>query len=309
MRFLLPVIVFSVFFSGAAYAGDSADGAHDPTKLRLASSNVLVLDTRTGEPVYSKNASAVTPIASITKLMTAMVVIDANQPLDEQIEITEDDVDTLRHSHSRLPVGARLTRTELLHLALMSSDNRAAHALGRSYPGGVSATVGEMNARAALLGMSKTHFIEPTGLSDSNVSTAQDLAKMVKAASQYELIQRYTTNTEHNIELDTGRVVEFHNTNALTKSDNWDIRVSKTGYIREAGRCLVMMAKIASRDVAIVLLDSLGSHTRTADAMRVKYWMETGKALAIAKPKARSKRGHRARLNSKRVARNDTRRG
>lgn len=315
IRILLSAIVFSALFSGTAFADETTYIARDPARLRLASSNALVLDARTGQPVYSKNANDVTPIASITKLMTAMIVLDANQSLDEEIEITEDDVDTLRHSHSRVPVGARLSRSELLHLALMSSDNRAAHALGRSYPGGVAATVREMNARAALLGMKQTRFVEPTGLSDNNVSTALDLAKMVKAASQYELIQRYTTNTEHFVEMEpTGRVVAFHNTNSLTKSDNWDIRLSKTGYIREAGRCLVMMANIASRDVAIVLLDSFGSKTRTVDAMRVKYWLETGKALVLPKAKARSKRGHRSRVNAHksrvnthRIASNDSR--
>lgn len=315
MRLVLAPVVFSVFFSvffaGSSYAENGSDNSRDPSKLRLASSNVLVLDAHTGLPIYSKNADDVTPIASITKLMTAMLVIDANQPLDQEIEITQDDVDTMRNSHSRLPVGSRLPRGQLLHLALMSSDNRAAHAIGRDYPGGIASLVADMNTRAAALGMKKTRFKEPTGLSDENVSTAQDLAKMVKAAGQYELIQRYTTNTEFYVQLrPSGRMLAFRNTNALTKSDNWDIRVSKTGYIREAGRCLVMMANIASRDVAIVLLDSFGSHTRTTDAMRVKYWLETGKAMAIqtkAKAKVRSgKRIHKARNSAKRVARSDS---
>ena len=312
MRRLRALVVFAMFFWGSAYAEAGPDSARipDPAMLRLASSNVLVLDTRSGQPIYSKNADDITPIASITKLMTAMLVIDANQPLDQEIEITNEDVDTLRHSHSRLPVGSRLPRGQLLHLALMSSDNRAAHALGRTYPGGVEAIVPEMNARATMLGMKNTHFREPTGLSDENVSTAQDLAKMVKAASQYELIQRFTTNTEYYVQLrPSGRMLEFHNTNALTKSDNWDIRLSKTGYIQEAGRCLVMLANIASRDVAIVLLDSFGSHTRTADAMRVKYWIETGKTLAVKTTKARSPKHSRRTARSsaaKRVARSDS---
>lgn len=307
MRHILALVVLSAFFTCSVHAEDGVVNVRDPARLRLASGNVLVLDTRSGQPIYSKNADDVTPIASITKLMTAMVVIDANQPLNQDIEITQDDVDTLRHSHSRLPVGSSLPRGQLLHLALMSSDNRAAHALGRSYPGGLGALVTEMNTRAAVLGMKRTHFVEPTGLSDENVSTANDLAKMVNASSQYELIQRYTTNTQFYVQLrPSGRMLEFRNTNALTKSDNWDIRVSKTGYIQEAGRCLVMMANIASRDVAIVLLDSFGSHTRTTDAMRVKYWLETGKVLTIAQPKARSKRGHRARGSAKRVARSDS---
>ena len=313
MRRLRALVVFAVFFWGSASAQATSDSARlpDPAMLRLASSNVLVLDTRSGQPIYSKNADDVTPIASITKLMTAMLVIDANQPLDQEIQITEEDVDNLRHSHSRLPVGSRLPRGQLLHLALMSSDNRAAHALGRTYPGGIDAIVTEMNSRAAMLGMTNTHFREPTGLSDENVSTAHDLAKMVKAASQYELIQRFTTNTEYYVQLrPSGRMLEFHNTNALTKSDNWDIRVSKTGYIQEAGRCLVMLANIASRDFAIVLLDSFGSHTRTADAMRVKYWLETGKTLAVKPVSSRThsaKRSHRAaRSSTKRVARTDS---
>jgi D-alanyl-D-alanine endopeptidase (penicillin-binding protein 7) len=307
MQRLLALVVFSAFFAGNVLASEGSELARNPSMLRLASDNVLVLDTHSGQPIYSKNADDVTPIASITKLMTAMLVIDANQSLDQEIEITLDDVDTLRHSHSRVPVGARLPRGQLLHLALMSSDNRAAHALARAYPGGVSSIVTEMNSRAAMLGMNQTRFREPTGLSDENVSTAKDLAKMVKAASQYELIQRFTTDTQFSVAMrPSGRLVEFHNTNALTKSDNWDIRVSKTGYIQEAGRCLVMMAKIASRDVAIVLLDSMGSHTRTADAIRVKYWLETGKSMAVSK--ARSSKRHRKVRSSanRRIARSDS---
>ena len=306
MKRILALVVFSALSAGAAYGSESPSPARNPAALRLASDNVLVLDTHSGQPIYSKNADDITPIASITKLMTAMLVIDAHQPLDEEIEITADDVDTLRHSHSRLPVGASLPRDQLLHLALMSSDNRAAHALARAYPGGVASIVSEMNSRATTLGMNQTHFREPTGLSDENVSTAKDLAKMVKAASQYELIQRFTTDTQFFVTLrPSGRVEQFHNTNALTKNDNWDIRISKTGYIQEAGRCLVMMAKIASRDVAIVLLDSVGSHTRTADAIRVKYWLETGKSMAVAKTVRSVKHHRKARSSTRRIARSD----
>jgi len=240
----------------------------------VASRTVLVFDETSGKSIFSRNDEQSQPIASITKLMTAMVVLDAKLPMDEKLTITWDDVDHLRGSSSRVPVGAELTREELLRLALMSSENRAAAALGRNYPGGVSAFVRAMNAKAAALGMSQSHFEDSTGLNGGNRASAMDLVRMVQAAHEYERIREFTTTGSHVAEL--GRKhVEFRNTNALVRSPDWDIGLSKTGYIREAGRCLVMHARIAARPVVIVLLDGDGKYTRIGDAGRIKKWLET----------------------------------
>lgn len=245
--------------------------------LSLGSASALVFDTVTGNPVFQKNSSAVMPIASISKLMTAMVVLDAHLPMDETIVIGEQDVDTLKGSHSRLPVGAAMSRETAMLLALMSSDNRAAHALARHYPGGLNAFVAAMNEKTRSLGMTDSRFIEPTGLSSRNVSTAQDLARMVMAAANYPKIRELSTTTEAKIQIGS-RQLDFRNTNALTRSAGWDIGVSKTGYISEAGRCLVMHARVAERPVVIVLLDSVGKMTRVGDAVRIKKWMEHASA-------------------------------
>lgn len=239
----------------------------------LHSHAALLLDMQNGEAVYQKNASQVVSIASITKLMTAMVMLDANLPMQEELVITEDDVDTLKGSRSRLSVGARLTRQETLLLALMSSENRAAHALGRNYPGGIPAFVAAMNRKAQELGMTNSRFLDPTGLNPSNVSTARDLAKMVAAAYKYPAIHAATTTSDTRIDV-LGRVLEYRNTNPLVRSDAWDIGVSKTGFIREAGHGLVMQAKVKNRPMLFVLLDSEGSMTRVGDANRLKKWAE-----------------------------------
>jgi len=244
-----------------------------PQKLVLHSASALVEDQRTGEFLVQKHPAAVVPIASITKLMTAMIVLDAQMNLKESLVIQPADVDTLRHSRSRLPVGARLTREEALLLALMASENRAAHMLGRTYPGGIDAFVMAMNAKAKSLGLTETRFKDPTGLSSGNVSSARNLADMVNAAYNYPLIREFTTRDDAVIR--TGRrALTFHNTNRLVKSPRWQIGLSKTGFIDEAGRCLVMQAQVANRPVLIVLLDSQGKFTRLGDANRIKQWME-----------------------------------
>jgi len=244
-----------------------------PQKLVLRSASVLVEDQQTGECLVQKHAEAVLPIASITKLMTAMVVLDARMNLQESLTIVPEDVDTLRHSRSRLPVGSRLTRGDALLLTLMASENRAAHALGRTYPGGLAAFVTAMNAKAQLLGLAETRFDDPTGISSGNVSSARDLARMVAAAYRYHLIREFTTRKEASIY--TGRRTrEFRNSNRLIRSPRWQIGLSKTGFIGEAGRCLVMQAHVANRPVLIVLLDSQGKLTRYGDANRIKKWME-----------------------------------
>lgn len=238
----------------------------------LRSSAALVLDEKEQKVLYARRADVQAPIASITKLMTAIVVTEARLPLDERIKITRDDVSRGKGTYSRLPVGTTLTRGELLHLALMASENRAAHALGRNYPGGEPAFVRSMNLKARELGMTSSRFVEPTGLSSDNVSTPEDLAKLVIAASHDPVIRRYSTDPAHAVPV--GRqLVEFHNTNSLVKNPAWDIALQKTGYIAEAGRCLVMKAVIEGRSVVIVLLNSFGKYTRVADAKRVREWM------------------------------------
>lgn len=246
----------------------------EPSRLALYSASALVLDQSSGQALVEKQPDVVTPIASISKLMTAMVVLDAKLDLQEVISIGDEDVDTLKGTRSRLPVGTTMTRETAMLLALMSSENRAAHALGRHYPGGMAAFVQAMNRKAQALGMYNSRFDEPTGLSSNNVSTAHDLARMVTAAARYPEIRQYSTTAEARVDLN-GRLRDFHNTNALVRSDNWEIGVSKTGYISEAGRCLVMQARVADKPVVIVLLDSNGKMTRVGDANRIKRWMES----------------------------------
>jgi D-alanyl-D-alanine endopeptidase (penicillin-binding protein 7) len=245
----------------------------DPLALR--SSVALVIDQDTREVLLSKNDHAVLPIASLTKLMTGMVVSEGKLPMDELITITQDDVDTEKGSTSRLRVGASLTRGELLHLALMSSENRAAHALGRTYPGGQAVFVGLMNAKAQALGMKDTRYVEPTGLSSRNQSSAQDLALLVHAASADPILRELSTSSGHQVVL--GRqTLQFNNTNRLVSNPQWDIGLQKTGYISEAGQCLVMQAKVAGRKLIMVFLDSAGKLSRLGDAERVKRWVEKG---------------------------------
>jgi D-alanyl-D-alanine endopeptidase (penicillin-binding protein 7) len=243
-------------------------------ELALKSSVALVIDQDTREVLFSKNDQAVLPIASLTKLMTGLIISEANLPMDEMITITQDDVDTEKGSSSRLRVGSQLTRAEALHLALMSSENRAANALGRTYPGGLQAFVGLMNAKARLLGMKDTRYVEPTGLSSRNQSSAQDLATLVNAAYQDPVLREYSTSPGYQVAVGN-RTLQYNNTNRLVKNPEWEIGLQKTGYISEAGQCLVMQAKVAGRKVIMVFLDSAGKLSRLADAERVRRWMET----------------------------------
>lgn len=241
--------------------------------LDLQSSVAYVIDQDTHEVLLSKNDQAVLPIASLTKLMTGLLISQARLPMDEMITITQDDVDTEKHSSSRLRVGTTLTRAEMMHLALMSSENRAAHALGRTYPGGLAQFVQLMNGKAQQLGMRDTRYVEPTGLSSSNQSSARDLARLVAVAHSDPLMREYSTS--HGYEVAVGRrTLQFNNTNRLVKSDNWDIGLQKTGYISEAGRCLVMQAQVSGRKLIMVFLDSAGRFSRLADAERVRHWVE-----------------------------------
>jgi D-alanyl-D-alanine endopeptidase (penicillin-binding protein 7) len=255
----------------------------DPDRLALYSASALVIDQVTGQPLLDKNSHEVVPIASISKLMTAMVVLDAKLDLNEVIAVGDQDVDNLKGTRSRLPVGTTMTRETAMLLALMSSENRAAHTLGRHYPGGMPAFVAAMNRKAQSLGMHSSRFEEPTGLSSNNVSSARDLAKMVTAAARYPEIRQFSTTAEARLEVN-GHIRDFGNTNALVRSDNWEIGLSKTGYISEAGRCLVMQARVADKPVVIVLLDSAGKMTRVGDANRIKRWMESAGLTAERKP-------------------------
>lgn len=276
---VLKPLVFGVLLMLAAALARS-DGAHrvvaaQPGALNLKSSVAFVVEQDSEQVLYAKNVEAVVPIASITKLMTAQVVLDSGLPLDERIAVSEADVDDIKHTRSRLKIGTVLTRDELLKLALMASENRAAAALARAYAGGTPAFVAAMNRKATELGMVRTRFVDGTGLSSENVSTAQELARLVAAAYRHPLIRAYSTDTSHTVDLANGRRLTFSNSNRLVRSNQWEIGLSKTGYISEAGRCLVLQAQIASKPVIIVLLDSWGRLTRIGDANRIKKWIES----------------------------------
>lgn len=250
--------------------------------LNLKSSVVLVLDQDTNEVLFEKNTHAVLPIASLTKLMTALVVVETQQPLDEKLEITTEDLDREKHTRSRLRPGTKLSRQDMLLLALMSSENRAASALGRHYPNGQAAFVAAMNSKAQALGMSNTHYDDPTGLSNKNVSSAVDLSRLVKAAYAHPMIREYSTTSDHTVIV--GRQpLKFRSSNRLVSSVNdWQIGLQKTGFTNEAGRCLVMQAMVKDRPVVMVFLDSVGKLSRFADANRVRSWLERPRAKSVA---------------------------
>jgi D-alanyl-D-alanine endopeptidase (penicillin-binding protein 7) len=271
------VAVGALFFVVALTVGFAQ--AADPRiqKVNFRSASVLVQDADTGEVVFHKNSEAVVPIASITKLMTAMVIIDRELDMQQRVVLSREDIDLRKGTKSRLRPGTVLTRDELLMLALMASENRAAAALGRTYPEGMAAFVAAMNQKAAELGMTDSRFVDPTGLSSGNVSSARDLAKLVHAAHSYELIREYSTRDRATVSA-FGRPVSFRNTNGLVRNSHWEIGLSKTGYISEAGRCLVMRVRLASKDLIVVLLDSWGKQSRIGDANRIRKWLETSAA-------------------------------
>jgi serine-type D-Ala-D-Ala endopeptidase (penicillin-binding protein 7) len=247
--------------------------------VMLRSSSALVMDAETGETVYNKNSEAIVPIASITKLLTAMVILDAGLDLESRVVLSREDRDRLKGTRSRLRPGTVLTRDELLLLSLMASENQAAAALGRTFPGGMGVFVAAMNEKAAMLEMMDSRFVDPTGLSKSNVSSARDLAKLVKAAHGYALIREYSTRSKASFTV-YKRKMTFVNTNNLVRNRHWDIDLSKTGYISEAGRCLVMHVRLASKDLIVVLLDSWGKHSRVGDANRIRKWLESNASRA-----------------------------
>ncbi|GLC93399.1 D-alanyl-D-alanine endopeptidase [Cupriavidus sp. TA19] len=265
--------VRAVFTPAKPSLGEAMGLRDTEDALALRSSVALVMDQGSNEVLFQKNASAVLPIASITKLMTALVVMDARLPMDEVLTISEEDRDTEKHSSSRLRFGTQLTRQELLLLALMSSENRAASALGRNYPGGLPSFVQAMNRKARELGMNDSHFVDSSGLSSSNVSSAMDLVRMVNAAYRNPTIREFSTQTEHEVNV-LGRTQHYVSTNRLVRGGNWEIGLQKTGFISEAGQCLVMQARVQGRNVVMVFLDSAGKLSRFADANRVKDWLE-----------------------------------
>lgn len=280
MRYInrLNALFLAVLISTLAVAGAHAEQRKpDPKRLQLASARAVVFDARTGEVLYEKNADNSSPIASITKLMTAMVVLDAKLPMDEMLTISKDDIDRLKGTYSRLQIGTRNSRKEMLRLALMSSENRAASTLGRHYPGGRPAFVAAMNAKAEALKMTHTHFADTTGLSSKNIASAGDLVVLVQAASRYPLIRDFTTIPNQTVRFPQPRyTLDFLNTNRLVRKGSWDIELSKTGYTSEAGRCLVMKTRVANRPLVMVLLNSQGKLTPLGDANRIKRWLETG---------------------------------
>jgi D-alanyl-D-alanine endopeptidase (penicillin-binding protein 7) len=246
----------------------------DPSGLK--SNVVLVMDQSTSDVLFEKNAELAMPIASITKLMTSLVVIESRQDMQELLTVTEEDIDREKNTYSRLRVGSQLTRANMLHIALMSSENRAASALGRHYPGGLQAFVTAMNVKAVALGMTHTRFVEPTGLSSDNVASANDLAKLVVAASQHPIIREYSTDMQYTVD-PGGRILHYTTSNRLVRNPEWEIGLQKTGYISEAGRCLVMQATIEGRPIVMIFLDAKGRRTHSADAARIRKWLRTAK--------------------------------
>lgn len=266
-------------------SGERLGLRHGADPLDLSSSVALVIDQETNEVLFSKNDQAVLPIASLTKLMTGLVIAEAGLSMDTPITITGADVDTYKGSRSRLAIGTTLTRGELMHLSLMSSENRAAHALGRTYPGGMNKFVNDMNAKARELGMVDTRYVEPTGLSSANKSSARDLATLVSAAYERPMLRDLSTSPSHQLDLGR-RTLQYNNSNRLIHNPAWDIGLQKTGYISEAGRCLVMQARVAGRQVIMVFLDAAGTLSRNQDAERVRRWVEaqTHDAPLVVRP-------------------------
>lgn len=267
-------------------AGDIAGLSMTRDALALASSVALVMDQSNSEVLFEKNANVTLPIASITKLMTGLVVVEAKQDMNEILEVTDEDIDREKNSSSRLRVGSQLSRANMLHIALMSSENRAASALGRHYPGGLRAFVAAMNAKAKSLGMAGTHYVDSTGLSSNNVASARDLAKLVVEAYNHPILRQYSTDSKYVVE-PGGRALQYANSNRLVSSPDWEIGLQKTGYISEAGRCLVMQANISGRPIVMIFLDSKGKLSRLGDATRIRKWLETMEPQNVARSNRR----------------------
>lgn len=281
MLLFAAFLLFAIIPFSHAQTSPASGGSASP--LQLASVHAVIADLDTGTTLFEKHAEAVVPVASITKLMMAMVILDAEQPLTEWLTIVERDNQPEKNAYSRLRIGSQATRGDLLRIALMSSENLACHVLATHYPGGKAAFVSAMNDKARELGMTDTRFVGPSGLSPDNRSTAADLAKLARAAAAYELIGDYSTTPDYTVSFRSPRYsLPYGNTNGLTRSDRWNISLSKTGYLDEAGRCLVVVTTVAGRAVAMVLLDSFGSRSPIGDVGRIKRWIETGRGGAVA---------------------------
>lgn len=275
--------LLALLFTSSAVIAPQAFAVKAPTQQELASGSALLVDLQTNEVLYSSNPDYVVPIASVTKLMTAVVTLDAKPAMEQQLPIVIKDVKEMRGVFSRVRVGSELSRRDMLQLTLMSSENRAAASLAHHYPGGVPAFVAAMNAKAKALGMTRTHYVEPTGLSERNVSSANDLLKLLKATQQYPLIGQFSTTEEKTQALHKPNyTLGFRNTNSLVHKPNWSIQLTKTGFTNAAGHCLVMRTQMANRQVAFVVLDAFGKYTHMADANRLKRWVETGKITPVA---------------------------
>jgi D-alanyl-D-alanine endopeptidase (penicillin-binding protein 7) len=272
-----------LFACGSAILSPAVTAATQSSMQELASGSALLIDLESNEVLYSSNPDLVVPIASVTKLMTAMVVLDAKLPLDQRLPVTIRDTREMHGVFSRVRIGSEISRREMLLLTLMSSENRAAASLAHHYPGGYSAFIKAMNAKAKALGMSQTHYVEPTGLSERNVSSANDLVKLLKASQAYPLIEQFSTTSEKTVAFHKPNyTLGFRNTNGLVRKPDWSIQVTKTGFTNAAGHCLVMRTVMDRREVAFVVLDAFGKHTHIADASRLKKWLETGKVTPVA---------------------------
>ena len=263
-------------------AAETTAVPRDTSKLHIASGSAMLIDLQTNKLIYASNPDVVVPIASVTKLMTGMVVLEAKQNMEEYISVSISDTPEMKGVFSRVKIGSELPRREMLLITLMSSENRAAASLAHHYPGGYAAFIAAMNAKAKALGMTSTHYVEPTGLSTSNVSTARDLSKLVQAARKYPLLSELSTTKEKTVAfLKPNYTLGFHNTDHLVRKDNWDIKLTKTGFTNQAGHCLVLITQMGGRPVSLVILDAFGKYTHFADASRIRQWVETGKSSTV----------------------------
>ena len=263
-------------------AAETTAVPRDTSKLHIASGSAMLIDLQTNKLIYASNPDVVVPIASVTKLMTGMVVLEAKQNMEEYISVSISDTPEMKGVFSRVKIGSELPRREMLLITLMSSENRAAASLAHHYPGGYAAFIAAMNAKAKALGMTSTHYVEPTGLSTSNVSTARDLSKLVQAARKYPLLSELSTAKEKTVAFrKPNYTLGFHNTDHLVRKDNWDIKLTKTGFTNQAGHCLVLITQMGGRPVSLVILDAFGKYTHFADASRIRQWVETGKSSTV----------------------------
>jgi D-alanyl-D-alanine endopeptidase (penicillin-binding protein 7) len=270
-----------IFITHSVNADETIAAPRDASKLQIASGSALLIDLQTNKVIYSSNPDVIVPIASVTKLMTGLIVLEAKQPLDEYISVSISDTPEMKGVFSRVKLNSELSRREMLLIALMSSENRAAASLAHHYPGGYVAFIAAMNAKAKALGMTSTHYVEPTGLSIYNVSTARDLSKLLQAARKYPLLSELSTTKEKTVSFRKPNYsLGFHNTDHLIHKANWDISLTKTGFTNQAGHCLVLVTNMANRPVALVILDAFGKYTHFADASRIRNWVETGKSGA-----------------------------